>query len=601
MSTATQNDILPYGPGPDGKLHVMTDPASLPEAVVALRLTVEAGVPDVADRLLPSALGEALSRLDAEPPQPAPLFLLGLSYAQMGRPAEARTCFERILARCPHPLVFYELGRLHRETGFPSLATACRRKAVELDPRTAEFRLGLSLDLMREGRIEEGLSRLRAVVAEDPLNADAWSKLLFYLHFLPGVSRKDLFEEHRRWGWIHAPVQPVPWHGGRDRNSDRRLRIGYVSADFRRHSVAYTFEPLLDGHDRDQVEVYGYSNVACPDEVTERLRSKFDVYRDIRRLDDAAAADLIEEDQIDILVAMAGHSGDHRLTVFALKPAPVQVDLGSLCTTGLAQIDYRLTDDTLDPPETQPYYLEKRVPIPDGYVCYRPPDFALPVDPLPALSRPGVTFGSFNNSLKVNAAVVSLWAEVLRQTPGSRLLLKCTAGGDPEWIGRLHRGFGGLGIDPARIEVCGWKSPQEHLGLYGRMDVGLDPHPFNGCLSTLEALWMGVPVVTLTSDVVVSRVGATILARLGMEAVVAATPEAYVAAATRLAANLDVLARIRAGLRARMLASPLCDGRRYARQIEAAYRQMWRTWCEGPSPGEKRQYKAPNCGEPSHG
>ncbi len=579
----------------------MTDPSSLPEAVVAVRLTVEAGVLDVAARLLPVAMDEALALLDAEPSQPAALFLLGLSYAQMGRPGEARASFERILGRCPHPLVFYELGRLHRETGFLSLATPCRRKAVELDPQTLEFRLGLALDLMREGQIEEGLSLLRAVVNEDPLNADAWSKLLFYIHFLPGISRKELFEEHRRWGWIHAPVRPLPCHGDRNRDPDRRLRVGYVSADFRRHSTAYTFEPLLDGHDKEQVEVYGYANVARPDEVTERIESKLDVYRDIRRLDDRAAAALIEQDQIDILVAVAGHQGDHRLTLFALKPAPIQVEWGAQCTTGLPQIDYRLTDDIVDPPETQLYALERLVFIPDGYIGYRPPKFAPPVGALPARSRPGVTFGSFNNSLKLNAGVISLWAEVMRHTPGSRLLLKCAAGGDADWIGHLHRSFGGLGIDPARIEVCGWKSPEEHLRLYGQVDIGLDPYPFNGWLSTLEALWMGVPVVTLALEVAMSRGGATILTRLGMDALVTASPEAYVATATRLAANLDVLARIRSGLRARMLASPLCDSRRYARQVEAAYRQMWRTWCNGRGPDAQRQHQILDCGEPNHG
>jgi predicted O-linked N-acetylglucosamine transferase (SPINDLY family) len=348
--------------------------------------------------------------------------------------------------------------------------------------------------------------------------------------------------------------------------------------------VAYTFESLLDNHDRDQVEVYAYANVAHPDEVTGRLRSKFDAYRDIRGLDDRQAAALVAEDRIDILVAMAGHSDSHRLTIFALKPAPVQVDLGSIGTTGLPQIDYRITDERLDPPETQPFYLEELVYVPDGFVCYRPPDFAPPVDPLPARASGSVTFGSFNNSLKINPQVVALWSEVLRRTPGARLLLKCRGGGDTEWVDRLRRAFAGHHVDPLRIEACGWQSPQEHLRLYGQVDVCLDPFPFNGCVSTLEALWMGVPVVTLAQDVYVSRVGSTILGRLGMDALVTTSPDAYVAAAVNLAGSLDVLDRVRRHLRARMAASPLCDGHRYAQQIEAAYRRMWRRWCAGQIP-----------------
>ena len=573
---------LPYGRGPDGRPQWVVDAAEVPEAILLARVALGDGRVEEALALLDDrAMGQAQALLDGQPSRPGAMFLLGQMFVQLRRAQEAEACFERIIARQPHALVFYELGRLYRDAGLPSRATQCRRKAVALDPCCTEFRLGLALDLLREGWGDEGIVLLRQVVAEDPLNADARSKLLFYLHLVPGVTRQELFDEHRQWGRIHAlpaKARPSP---ERDRSPDRRLRVGYVSADFRRHSVAYTFESLLEAHDPAEAEVYGYGHVAVPDEVTARVAGKFDHYRGIHGLADEAVADLIERDQIDILVGIASHTEGHRLGVLALKPSPIQVDLGSLGGTGLPQIDYRITDQWLDPPEVQPYYLEELVYVRDGAVCYRPPDFAPPVGPLPARLRGVVTFGSFNNGLKINPSVVTLWSEILRRVPDSRLLLKCAGGGDAEWTDRLREAFSRLRIDPRRIEICGRRSPAEHLRLYGQMDIALDPHPFNGCVSTLEALWMGVPVVTLAGDVFVSRMGATVLSCLGMEALVASHPDGYVAAAVTLAGNLETLERLRRSLRARMAGSPLCDGRRYARQIEAAYRRMWRRWCEG--------------------
>jgi predicted O-linked N-acetylglucosamine transferase (SPINDLY family) len=345
------------------------------------------------------------------------------------------------------------------------------------------------------------------------------------------------------------------------------------------HSVAYNFEPILDGRDRRNVQVFGYGNVARPDEVTDRLKAKFDHYRSIRGLDDHTVVRMIERDEIDILVAVAGHAGDNRLTVLAYKPAPIQVDYQGVNTTGMQQVDYRFTDSLLDPAGSEKFYVEASVYLPGGVHCYRPPDFAPPVVPLPAERAGHVTFGSFNGSLKSNPFVVSLWAEVLKNVDDSRLLMKFHGGGDRETKDRYLEQFRRLQISPERVEIHGWKSPVEHLKLYGRVDIALDTYPFNGCLTTLEGMWMGVPTVTLVGESLISRAGLSILSRVGLEFFAASTRDEYVAKATALARNRPALAKIRASMRQRMTASTLCDSKTYAAGLETAYRKMWRRWC----------------------
>ena len=345
--------------------------------------------------------------------------------------------------------------------------------------------------------------------------------------------------------------------------------------------MAYNFEPFLSGRDSDAVEVYGYGNVRRQDEMTERLRRQFDCYRDICDLEDQEAARLIERDRIDILVEIGGHTGDNRLGILAYKPAPIQVDYGGLNTSGMEQIDYRLTDTLLDPPELHRFYVEESVCLPGGLFCYNPPDYAPPIAPSPVHENGFITFGSFNNNMKINPHIISLWSQVLRTNNDSRLLLKYAGGNDvgirQEYISQFEQ----FGIDRRRLEICGWKSPAEHLGLFGRVDIALDTYPFNGCVTTLEGLWMGVPIVSLVGkNSLLSRVGLSILSRLEMEFLVASTPAEFVAKATALASRPDALSKIRAKMRARMAASTLCDSGRFAREVEQAYRAMWRRWCQ---------------------
>ncbi|HEC04157.1 MAG TPA: hypothetical protein ENI81_11545, partial [Phycisphaerales bacterium] len=363
---------------------------------------------------------------------------------------------------------------------------------------------------------------------------------------------------------------------------DRRLRIGYISPDFCGHSVSYFFEPILEAHDAEAVEVYGYGDVSCPDQVTEELKVKFGHYRNICGLRDQEVAKMIEQDKIDILVDLAGHTSGNRLGVMARKPAPVQVTyLGFPDTTGMGQIDYRLTDETADPPDAQRFHTEKLVFLPGGFLCYKPPGFAPPVNSLPAIEKGCFTFGSFNNNCKIQPDMMRLWAEILKRRESSRLLLKFGGGDDPAVRDHYLREFESFGISRERVDICGRKPTIEHFRMYGRVDMALDTYPYNGTTTTCEAMWMGVPTLSLAGKAHASRVGLSILSRMGLGDFATSTPAEYVEKAVAFSGELDNLAKIRASLRSMMFNSPLCDKKRFTKSLEAAYRAMWRQWCDG--------------------
>ena len=519
--------------------------------------------------------------VERDPSRKNLLFELAEILWKTGRESQAEKCYEKILALGPDAAAYNKLGSLCQYMGRIHQALQCQRKAVEAEPDRPELWANLARVLMEAGDMQEGIDLLRKALKAMPGNAQAHSNLLFRLHQLPNLDPQNLFEEHRQWGRIHAPpALAAPSHDNVP-DIDRKLRVGYISPDFRRHSVAYFFESLLDGHDRRAVELHGYGSVEFPDQVTERLKEKFDFYRDIRNMGDTEAAGLITRDRIDILVDLAGHVGDNRLLVLARKPAPIQVTyLGYPDTTGVNAIDYRLTDMLADLPQAQKFHTEEVVFLPEGFLCYRPPDFAPPVAPLPADEKGHVTFGTFNNNCKINPVVGKIWAEVLASVPGARLLLKLKGGDAPELRDQYTRRFEGWGVDSGRIQICGWKSPDQHLQLYGQIDIALDTYPYNGTTSTCEALWMGVPVISLVGQCHASRVGLSILNRIGLEFFAASTPGEYVAKAVSLATSAQALRRIRNSMRARIAASGLCYAKGFARYVEAAYRQMWRRWCQ---------------------
>ncbi len=332
--------------------------------------------------------------------------------------------------------------------------------------------------------------------------------------------------------------------------------------------------PLLRNHDRSQFDVFLYASVERPDAVTEEYRAwAGDNFRDIRRMDDVSAAELVRRDRIDILVDLAVHGAGHRLRLFACKPAPIQMTwLGYPGTTGLDSIDYRLTDPFLDPPGTDlGVYTETSLHLPETFWCYDALDADLPVRPLPALAAGFITFGCLGSPRKVHPGVLSLWARVLGAVPGSRLLLVA----EEHARDSLRRAFASAGIAAERIELTGRIRRRQYLELYNRVDIGLDTFPFAGGTTSLDATWMGVPVVTLSGETVLHRAGVSIAMNLGLPELVAASPDRYVAAATELAGDPERLSRLRAELRSRLEASPLGDARRFARHLESAYRTVW--------------------------
>ncbi|MGD1277623.1 MAG: tetratricopeptide repeat protein [Tepidisphaeraceae bacterium] len=531
-----------------------------------------------------SALGAARAALKLRPDYPEALFNLANSLQNCGDCAGAIVAYLKALALRPaYPEALSNLAHSLWKIGQVEAAAAACRQALTLQPNFAEAYGNLGNALLSAGRQDEAIAALRPASVLPMYH----SNLLLAMQSLPSADPAAVFAEHLAWSQRHAgPLAAQIQPHANNPDPDRRLRIGYVSPDFRSHSVAAFFEPLLGEHDDRQVEAWCYSDTAQADQVTARLKQQADHWRDIVGWTDERVAEQIRHDAIDILVDLAGHTAGNRLLLFARKPAPVQVTyLGYPATTGLRTMDYRLTDAVADPPGAgEPFYTELLVRLPRTFLCFHAPPDAPEVGPLPAKSAGHLTFGSFNNLTKMLDSTLQCWAEILRRVPQSRLVLKCPALLEAVTAARLRQRFAALGIEPARLDLRGLTpSKRQHLLAYHKIDVALDSFPYNGTTTTCEALWMGLPVVTHSGATHAGRVGASLLSTLGLNDLIAQSPQQYVQIAERLAGDWDALAALRAGLRDRMRQSPLMDAAPFAREVEAAYRQMWRRWCHSKS------------------
>jgi protein O-GlcNAc transferase len=542
---------------------------------------------------------------------------LGAAWETQGQPVEAAACYQRVVDLRPHdPLAFYNLGaalfkqgrldeaiasyrqalRLnpdapesHNNLGTalamksqPVAAATCFQRALELKPDYVEAHNNLGNTWKDRARHEEALACFRRALALDPDYTPAHSNLVFTLLLCPDQDPHALGQALRAWAAQHAaPLATRIRPHGNDRNPDRRLRIGYVSPDFRQHVVGRNVLPLLREHDHTACEIFCYSGVMIPDAVTEQFRSYADHWRPCAGLNDTQLAAQIRADQIDILLDLSLHTAGNRLQVFAEKPAPVQVTwAGYPGSTGLSTIDYRLTDPYLDPPGADDaWYVEESVRLPHSFWCYEPPDDAGPVNALPALDRGYLTFGCLSNFCKVTRPMLRLWAQVLRRVADARLVLLADEGSHRDDVRAL---LAAEGVATDRVSFVPRQNRPEYLATYGSLDLGLDTFPYNGHSTSLDSLWMGVPVVTLVGQTAVARAGLSQLTNLGLAELVAQSPTEFVEISTALAHDLPRLAGLRAALRERMRASPLMDTPRFARDVEAAYRQMWRRWCEKP-------------------
>ena len=445
----------------------------------------------------------------------------------------ARELLERALGREPeHPLALASLGNLLKDLGRVDLALGCYRAALALDP---------------------GNAVIRGILA-------------YMCTFDPAQGPDAILFENREFDRLHAAGLREP---AAPRKPGSRLRIGYVSPDFRYHCQAFFTLPLFAHHDREAFEIFLYASVHQPDAVTAHLRGLCDAWRDCAGLGDGELADLVREDGIDILVDLTMHMAGGRPLLFARHPAPVQVAwLAYPGTTGLSAMDYRLTDPYLDPPGVHDaWYAETSVHLPNTFWCYHPLAEGPAVGPLPALSRGHVTFGCLNNFCKVNPGVLALWNRVLEAVPGSRLLLMANPGRHRQTVLEAFS-------DPSQVTFTPFLPREDYLALYGGLDLCLDTCPYNGHTTSLDAMWMGVPVVTRVGDTVVGRAGWSQLQNLDLPGLAAFDDDSFVAIAVDLAGDLPRLAELRTGLRSRMEASPLMDAPRFARDLEAAYRKM---------------------------
>ncbi len=511
---------------------------------------------------------------------------LGNALQELGQLCDAVAALHRALELDPnYPEAHYNLGNALGEQGKLDDAIVHYHRALELKADYPKALINLGRLFREQGMFDEALASYRRALELKPDDVVAHSNLLFCLNFLSAYDRAKIFAEHRCWGEQHAGSLRVAAKAPlNSTDPERWLRIGYVSPDLRDHSVAYFFEALLAAHDPAVVVTHCYADVPRPDRITARLRSLSSEWHSIFGMSDERVAEQVRGDGIDILVDLAGHTANNRLLVFARKPAPVQVSYIGYCnTTGLDTIDYLLTDALVDPEGQNAFYSEELVRLTRCFVCYTPVADAPPVGPLPAGEAGCITFGAFNNLAKVTPEVVALWSRILLAVPGARLVLKARSLGDAATRERYAALFLENGIAHDRIDLVERiRSKLGHLALYGKIDIGLDTLPYNGTTTTCETLWMGVPVITLAGRAHAGRVGVSLLTAVGLEELIAETPDDYVALATRLAGDLDRLSALRTDLRSRMAASPLCDQAGLALAVESAYRTMWRRWCQRP-------------------
>jgi predicted O-linked N-acetylglucosamine transferase (SPINDLY family) len=507
---------------------------------------------------------------------------LGTVLKSQGKFDDAIASYKRALALKPDfGEAFNNLGNILKDMGKFDEAEACFRQAIAFKPDNVRFFNNMGSALKSQGRLDEAILSYRKALDLQSDSGLSYSNLLMAAVYAASVSPAELAATAREFGKHVADPLRRQRPFVRNRDPERKLRIGYVSPDFRNHAVNYFFEHLLRSHDRQQFEIFAYSSILQDDAVTARLKQEFDHWRNIRFLNDDKAADLIEADTIDILVDMAGHTGDNRLLVFARKPAPVQVTwLGWPATTGMKAMDYRVTDSYAEPPGmTEHLSTETLWRLPKIFCCYQAHENSPAVIDHPPFEDNGyITFGCFNSFVKVTDPVLETWTRILAQAPGSRLLLEINGIDSPEFRASAEERLQRLGLPLARV-ILEPRKPANQFVLYNRIDIALDPFPCAGGTTSMDTVWMGVPFVTLAGEHFVSRMGVTILTNAGMPELIAKNTNEYVSLAVSLALDKDRLRALRHDLRQKVAASPLMNQPAFARNMEAAYREMWMRWC----------------------
>jgi protein O-GlcNAc transferase len=506
---------------------------------------------------------------------------LGDAYAQNKEPELAISSYKAAIANDPaHSDSYNNLGITFSNLGRFDDAISNFRQSISISPDTAETHNNLGSALKWLGMLDEALSSFRQAIELKPDFVEASSNLLLTEQYRPGHNAESLYELHRQWDKKFAQPYKSSWPShSNDRDPERRIRIGFVSPDLGHHPVGFFIIPLLENLPASEIETVIYAD-RKPDELTARIRAAADVWNDIAGLPIEALNQKIIDDHIDILFDLSGHSARNRLPLFARKPAPIQITwAGYTGTTGISAIDYLLSDRYSTLENEEPYYSESIIRMPNGWLCYSPPASAPDPGPLPFERNGFITFCTFSNPVKLNTDEISTWSQILLKTPGSKLLIKYTGVTSTQCADFLYSNFENHGVARSRLMLEDGVPHNELLARYNDVDIALDPFPYSGGVTTYEALWMGVPVVTFPGDTFASRHSASHLSTIGHSELVARDVADYVNVAVELANDTDRLKQIRTGLREKMRISPACDGELFARDFATLMRQVWKAWC----------------------
>ena len=546
--------------------------------------------------------------------------LLGVIKQQQGKLIEALNAYQKAIDLNPqHQDAHNNIGIILCKLGRYEESINASKKAITINDKTAGPYLNLANALAKLGHLQEAVDALKHSLAYSPNNEEAFStlgriltlqgktdeafeccqkareinpelnsahtNLLLTMNYGGRFSRQEIYEAHKQWGTTQENNTIRNSDLNNNADPDKRLRIGFVSPDFRDHAVAFFLEPLLEQVNSEAFEIFCYSDVEKPDNTTERLKNLSHHWRHCFGLRNEAVKKIIQDDQIDILIDLSGHTGDNRLTLFAKHLAPVQVSyLGYPNTTGLSTMDYLITDHFLDPDEeSEKYYVEKLLYLPNSFFCYNAPLECPEVASTPVLRNEYITFGSYNNLAKISEDVIALWSQVLQSVPESRLILQCLSLNDPPTRERYEKLFLAHKIPLERIDLISSSSFRDYLAGHANVDIVLDTFPWNGHTVSCHALWMGVPFITLAQDKRSSRMGLSMLKTLGLDSCIAFNKEQYVSCARQLAEDRVQLETIRKNLRERMKSSPLCNAKQFAQDFEIQLRSVWHTWCENKS------------------
>jgi protein O-GlcNAc transferase len=510
---------------------------------------------------------------------------IGICLYKKGKLNEAIAHYQKAIDIDPnYPGAYSNLGLVFQYMGQLENAIKYYSKALLLNPVFAKAYNNIGSVFEEKGQFDEAEKYYRRALQIEPDSLLFSKSFLFQMLYNPKYDAKAIFSEHLRFAKQFAePLSSSVSHYTNLGVPKRRLRIGYVSSDFRRHAVAYFFEPVIATHKHEHFEIFCYSNSLQRDEVTKRIQEYADQWLNIAGISDQKATELIQKDEIDILVDLAGHTANNRILVFARKPSPIQISwIGYPATTGLATMDYKIVDNYTDPAGmTEQFYTEQLIRLPESFLCYLSDPDSPEVGSLPSLTTGYVSFGSFNNFTKITPEVIAVWAKILKVVHNSHLVLKATSFSDRMTRDYALSMFSECGIEGHRIKLSSWlPSIREHLNLYDHVDIALDTFPYNGTTTSCEAMWMGVPVITLAGKTHASRVGESLLSNVGLKNLIANTQDEYVDITVKLASDVKGLQTLREGLRDMMKHSPLTDAKRFTANLEKCYRKIWENWCE---------------------